>query len=77
VRDGRIVEIKSPLILQPGPAALTDGLDAIIAALHELERTCLHHAAGAAPLSVGERSRPTARGEASPTDEPTRANDEA
>ena len=29
VRSGRIVEIKSPLILQPGPAALTDGLDAI------------------------------------------------
>lgn len=34
VRSGRIVEIKSPLILQPGPAALTDGLDAIIAALN-------------------------------------------
>jgi iron complex transport system substrate-binding protein len=33
VRDHRIVEIKSPLILQPGPAALTDGLDAIVAAL--------------------------------------------
>lgn len=33
VRDGRIIEIKSPLILQPGPAALTDGLDAIVAAL--------------------------------------------
>lgn len=33
VRDGRIVEIKSPLILQPGPAALTDGLDAICTAL--------------------------------------------
>lgn len=33
VRDGRIHEIKSPLILQPGPAALTDGLDAIVAAL--------------------------------------------
>ena len=33
VRNGRIVEIKSPLILQPGPAALTDGLDAIVAAL--------------------------------------------
>ena len=33
VRDGRIVEIKSPLILQPGPAALTDGLDAICIAL--------------------------------------------
>jgi iron complex transport system substrate-binding protein len=26
VRDGRLHEIKSPLILQPGPAALTDGL---------------------------------------------------
>lgn len=33
VRENRIVEIKSPLILQPGPAALTDGLDAIVAAL--------------------------------------------
>lgn len=33
VGSGRIVEIKSPLILQPGPAALTDGLDAIRAAL--------------------------------------------
>jgi iron complex transport system substrate-binding protein len=33
VAAGRIVEIKSPLILQPGPAALTDGLDAIRAAL--------------------------------------------
>lgn len=27
VRDGAVHEIKSPLILQPGPAALTDGLD--------------------------------------------------
>ncbi len=33
VRNHRIVEIKSPLILQPGPAALTDGLDAIVKAL--------------------------------------------
>ena len=33
VRDGALFEIKSPLILQPGPAALTDGLDAIRAAL--------------------------------------------
>ena len=33
VRNDRIIEIKSPLILQPGPAALTDGLDAIVAAL--------------------------------------------
>ena len=29
VRDGALHEIKSPVILQPGPAALTDGLDAI------------------------------------------------
>ena len=33
VCNDRIIEIKSPLILQPGPAALTDGLDAIVAAL--------------------------------------------
>lgn len=33
VRDDRIHEIKSPLILQPGPAALTDGLDAIMQAM--------------------------------------------
>ncbi|MEC3859978.1 cobalamin-binding protein [Mesobacterium sp. TK19101] len=29
VQSGAIHEIKSPLILQPGPAALTDGLDAL------------------------------------------------
>ncbi|MDR7039311.1 iron complex transport system substrate-binding protein [Methylobacterium sp. BE186] len=33
VEAGQIVEIKSALILQPGPAALGDGLDAIRAAL--------------------------------------------
>jgi iron complex transport system substrate-binding protein len=33
VRNDRIVEIKSSLILQPGPASLTDGLDAIVKAL--------------------------------------------
>jgi iron complex transport system substrate-binding protein len=32
VRDGELHEIKSPLILQPGPAALTEGL----AALHRI-----------------------------------------
>jgi len=31
VRDGELHEIKSPDILQPGPAALTDGLDAMAA----------------------------------------------
>ncbi|WP_290558930.1 cobalamin-binding protein [Aestuariivita sp.] len=38
VATGRIVEIKSPLILQPGPAALTDGLDAIEAALWKVRK---------------------------------------
>jgi iron complex transport system substrate-binding protein len=33
VAAGAIHEIKSSIILQPGPAALTDGLDAIVAAL--------------------------------------------
>ncbi|KQO64000.1 cobalamin-binding protein [Methylobacterium sp. Leaf88] len=36
VASGRIHEIKSPLILQPGPAALTDGFDAIRAALRDV-----------------------------------------
>lgn len=35
VRSGLIREVKSPLILAPGPAALTDGLDAIRAAVLE------------------------------------------
>ena len=29
LRSGQLHEIKSPLILQPGPAALTEGLDAL------------------------------------------------
>jgi iron complex transport system substrate-binding protein len=29
VRNGALYEVKSPLILQPGPAALTDGLAAL------------------------------------------------
>jgi iron complex transport system substrate-binding protein len=35
VRDNWLREIKSPLILQPGPAALTDGLDALVAIVRE------------------------------------------
>jgi iron complex transport system substrate-binding protein len=31
VRQAWLREIKAPLILQPGPAALTDGLDAVVA----------------------------------------------
>ena len=33
VRDGELHEIKSPIILQPGPAALFDGLDAVHAVI--------------------------------------------
>jgi iron complex transport system substrate-binding protein len=35
VRDGYVREIKSPIILQPGPAALTDGVQAIQAVIEE------------------------------------------
>jgi iron complex transport system substrate-binding protein len=35
VRTGWLREIKSPLILQPGPAALTDGLDALAGIIAE------------------------------------------
>jgi iron complex transport system substrate-binding protein len=38
VRTGWLREIKSTLILQPGPAALTDGLDALIAMLEAWRR---------------------------------------
>jgi iron complex transport system substrate-binding protein len=41
VRNGALHEIKSPLILQPGPAALTDGL----AALETIIREAAHVAA--------------------------------
>jgi iron complex transport system substrate-binding protein len=39
VRDGAIYEIKSPLILQPGPAALTDGLDELCAIIEGWQAT--------------------------------------
>ncbi|MBV9260749.1 MAG: cobalamin-binding protein [Pseudolabrys sp.] len=35
VRDGFLREIKSTVILQPGPAALTDGLDSLITIVQE------------------------------------------
>ena len=34
IRDGECHEIKSPLILQPGPAALTAGLEALQRVIH-------------------------------------------
>ena len=44
VRDGALFEIKSPLILQPGPAALTDG----VAALHRICRDWMRASMGRA-----------------------------
>jgi len=38
VRDERLVEIPSEIILQPGPAALSDGVDAIHTAVAEAAR---------------------------------------
>src|SRR4051794_29054864 len=38
VRDGALFEIKSALILQPGPAALTDGLDQLARIIGEWAR---------------------------------------
>ena len=50
VRDGELHEIKSPLILQPGPAALTDGLDALCAIVRSfVERS---HAPAALVISA-------------------------
>ena len=47
--DGELHEIKSPLILQPGPAALTDGLDAI----HRVVREWSERQAAGALRQVG------------------------
>ena len=38
VRDGALYEVKSPLILQPGPAALTDGVDALQEIIFDWQR---------------------------------------
>jgi iron complex transport system substrate-binding protein len=47
IAAGRVVEIKSPLILQPGPACLTDGLDALRQAIEAAAQAM--HSAGAGP----------------------------
>ena len=39
VRDGQLFEIKSSLILQPGPAALGDGLDELVAIVRNWHKT--------------------------------------
>jgi iron complex transport system substrate-binding protein len=48
VRTGWLREIKSALILQPGPAALTDGLDALASIVSEWRST-----AGKIPMAQG------------------------
>ena len=53
VRDNFVREIKSPLILQPGPAALTDGLGALAAIIEEWAATRSAHV---------ERARSSTRG---------------
>ena len=55
VRNNRIVEIKSTIILQPGPAALTDGLDAIVKALWPTAANSAAVSASAAKQSISPR----------------------
>ena len=38
VRDGQLFEIKSPIILQPGPAALSDGVRELARHVHAWSR---------------------------------------
>jgi iron complex transport system substrate-binding protein len=47
VRSGQLHEIKSPLILQPGPAALTEGLDALHAICAQWMRASISTGASA------------------------------
>ena len=57
VRNNRIVEIKSPIILQPGPAALTDGLDAIVKALWgDQPRTLRRHCERSEAIHLSARA---------------------
>jgi iron complex transport system substrate-binding protein len=54
VRTGWLREIKSPLILQPGPAALTDGLDALVAMFSEWAKQATQ-STSASPASSAHR----------------------
>ncbi len=40
VRTGQLYDIPSSIILQPGPAALTEGVDHLLAIFEQWERTC-------------------------------------
>lgn len=52
VRDGYVREIKSALILQPGPAALTDGVRAIQSVIEEWARRGAQRTAGQTQTGV-------------------------
>ncbi|HEU4991780.1 MAG TPA: ABC transporter substrate-binding protein, partial [Luteimonas sp.] len=60
VRDGELHEIKSPLILQPGPAALTDGVA-------EIARLVRAWACRASPSGLGSVSVRAVPGDAAST----------
>lgn len=55
VRDGELHEIKSPIILQPGPAALTDGLDAI----HQVIRQWVERTTAGTPVETANAQAQT------------------
>ena len=43
MRDGELHEIKSPIILQPGPAALTDGVREIARIIRQWSLRTVEH----------------------------------
>src|SRR5690606_23654883 len=59
VRDGELHEIRSPLILQPGPAALTDGVREIAATIRPwaVRRAQDRFSRALEPVDVGGRFR--------------------
>ncbi|MEZ5315792.1 MAG: hypothetical protein R2752_00165 [Vicinamibacterales bacterium] len=61
VRDGRIHEITSTIILQPGPAALTDGVAAVAEAVrHWALGTETPRPRGASRGQSGAQANPSA-----------------
>ncbi|MEP7043567.1 MAG: ABC transporter substrate-binding protein [Dokdonella sp.] len=54
VRDGELHEIKSPIILQPGPGALFDGLDAMAAIIQRWA-----HARAQVPRVLDDKQKPS------------------
>lgn len=57
VRNGELHEIKSPIILQPGPAALTDGLVALHAIIARWAQANSQHSNGSQDSKVSKGSK--------------------